>query len=118
MRKFRLKKEAVPFFKEEHAKAIYDWSTWEHLQVDDRALEEVEDAYLSYGMKSGESSSSLCGWNAERGAEFNFTIHFPSVTYQEHDKFSKGRTVRDLMDRIQKEVNNFYLDFANKKTDQ
>lgn len=113
MKKFRLKPEAVPFFKESHATAIYNWDTWNSLNVDMKALEEIEDAYLKFGHeKDGSNSSSLSGWD-EKGSKFHFTIHFPSVTFRDHDKFSNGKVVRELMNKIQRDVNDFYLSFNN-----
>lgn len=113
MRKFRLKKEAVPFFKEEHATEIYCFDLWEDLNVDLKALEEVEEAYISYGHEKG-NTSSLCGWG-ENGSHFNFTINFPSAKNFEHDKFSKGRVTRALMSNIQNEVDRFYSQFTQNK---
>lgn len=115
MKKFRLKSEAVPFFKEDHATAIYEWTTWDSLGVDKRALEEVEDAYITFGHeKEGSNSSSLSGWN-DKGSRFHFTIHLPSVTFREHNHFTNGKIVRDLMNKIQRDVNDFYLSFNNSK---
>jgi len=110
MRKFRLKKEAVKFFKDKHATAIYSLDTWEDIQVDIEALEEVEDAYVFPGIKMSENSSSLSGWD-EKGSHFHFTIVFPSVKHSEHDKFSKGKISRELLDKIQRDVNDFFEQF-------
>jgi len=115
MKNYRLKKEAVQFFLDKHATAIYDQDKWEDLGVDIKALEEVEDAYISYGHKINSTSSSLCGWD-ENGSHFHFTIHFPSVKFSEHDKFSKGKISRDLMNTIQSNLNYFYSQFAKDDT--
>ena len=48
MKKYRLKKEAVPFFVDKLATAIYDWDVWQKYNVDDKALDEVEDARIEY----------------------------------------------------------------------
>ena len=110
MRKFRLKKEALKFFKEQHATSIYSFDTWQDLQVDKEALEEVEDAYVFHGVKMNENSSYVSGWD-EKGAHFHFTIVFPSVKHMEYDKFSKGKISRELLDKIQRNVNDFYEQF-------
>lgn len=116
MKKYRLKKEAVPFFKESLANDIYDWETWQSLQVDDKALEEVGDPFIKYGhwykLESGTPAGVTSGWDKE-GSHFHFTIHFPSVKFGQHDKFSNGRVVRGLMDRIQSIIDNHYRDFNN-----
>lgn len=61
MKKYRLKKEAVPFFVDKLATAIYDWDVWQKYNVDDKALEEVEDARIEYGIKTSESGATLGG---------------------------------------------------------
>lgn len=112
MKKFRLKKEATPFFKEDLATSIYDYETWtKNLNVDPKALEEVEPAYITFGHQNlNGNGSSLCGWD-DSGSHFYFTLKFPSIKYLEHDKFSKGRVTRELMNEIQNCVNNFYENF-------
>lgn len=119
MEKYRLKKEAVPFFRKDLATAVYDWVTWtKTYNVDEKALEEVEDCFVSYGFET-KTGTSLCGWGnpdsnnekTKKGAHFHFTIHFPSMKNQEYDLFSKGKLSRDLMDRIQAVLNQFYSEF-------
>lgn len=121
MKKYRLKTEAVKFFKKELSCSIYDLDTWtKTYNVDESALELVEDCFISYG-REDEIGSSLCGWgnpnNEKRkthiGAHFHFTLHFPSMKYQEYDRFEKGKLTRNLMDRIQTVVNSFYESFNN-----
>ena len=112
MRKYRLKKEAVPFFVDKLATAIYDWDVWQKYNVDDKALEEVEDARIEYGIKTSESGATLGGWD-KNGMTLCFTLVFPSMKYHEHDVFSKGKMVRELMNRLQREANNFLMDFYN-----
>jgi hypothetical protein len=114
MKMYRLKKEAVEFFQEKHATAIYSADTWDSLQVDAIALEEVKNPYLKYGIKQSENSSTLGGWDKE-GSSFEFTIVFPSTEFHEHDKFSNGKLTRELMNKIQQQINYWYIEFANKK---
>lgn len=115
MKKYRIKEEAVPFINENHVTSIYPLDKWDELGIDINALEQVEEAYISYGIKTSEIGSSLSGWD-KKGAHFHFTIHFPSVTYAEHDKFNKGRSVRELMDRIQRDVTYYYEQFSSEDT--
>ena len=117
MKQFRLKKEAVPFFRKECATQILDLETWKEYQVDIQALEVVEDACVYYGGTNGKFKS-LCGWsdpetNEDGGAHFIFTIRFPSVKIQEYDEFSNGKIIRELMDKIQQEVSWFFNDYKN-----
>lgn len=119
MKNYRLKPEAVPFFKEKYATAIYPYDTWEGIGVDVKALDEVKDAYISYGhadQRPNGISTSLGGWGCDEGSRFHFTLHFPSMKFMEHDKFSKGRITRELMEKIQKEVNYFYSQFINEES--
>jgi len=117
MNKYRLKKEAVPFFKSDLATSIIDYDIWvNQYNIDPKALEEVAPMYIKYGIPLGESGNSLSGWN-ELGKHFHFTIYFPNVEYSESDKFGNGRIVRELMDKIQVNINNFYEEFANKEID-
>lgn len=111
MKKYRLKKEAVPFILEKHATSIYSLDTWEGIGIDIKALEEVEPLHITYGRKIGEHGSTLSGWSEKDGTTFEFTLHFPSVTFYEHDKFSKGRITRELMSSIQHKINDFYENF-------
>lgn len=118
MNKYRLKKEAVPFFKENLATSILDYSTWvDSYNVDPEALEKVEPMYIKYGISTGENSSNLSGWD-EDGKHFHFTIYFPDVKYSESDKFGNGKIVRELMDKIQNNINDFYEQFANKTEEE
>lgn len=114
MNNYRLKPEAIPFFKEKHATTIQSFDYWENLGVDTKALEEVEDAYITYGHQDKNNrSASLSGWSADNGHHYHFTLHFPSVKYQEHDEFGNGKTIRGLMDKIQNQMNYFYSEFMN-----
>lgn len=121
MKKYRLKKEAVPFFKKELACAVKDWDFWtKTYNVDPSAIEEVEDCFITYGIEY-KIGTSLAGWgnpnsNTDKnkiGSHFCFTVHFPSMKYYEHDKFTNGKMSRDLMNSIQRAVCQFYDSFNN-----
>ena len=115
MKVFRLKKEAVPFFKEAIATAIMPLDSWaEAYHINEAALEEVKPVYIKYGHDSKpsehSSSTSLCGWD-ENGSHFHFTIYFPSAKYKEYDKFNKGKIVREMMDKIQSSIDSYFINF-------
>lgn len=113
MKLYRLKKEAVQFFKKDIATSINNQSTWLANNVDMNALEVVEDAFISYGhAHQNKNSTTLSGWGAEDGAKFHFTINFPSVKHCEFDKFSSGKVTRELMNKIQDIINNHYVNFS------
>ena len=54
MKKYRLKTEAVPFFVDKLATAICDMQTWKEYKVDEKALEEVEEARIEYGKNKND----------------------------------------------------------------
>lgn len=110
---YRLKKEAVPFFNDELARTIKTMDRWRELGADDNALEKVEDVYVSSGIQTSENASSVAGWSQKYGSHFHFTINFPSVKWEENDRFTNGKHSRELMDKIQRAVSDFYLDFVN-----
>ena len=107
------------FFKSDLSTRILDFIDWEKNNVDINALEEVKDIYIKYGHENQRkdiTSSSLSGWS-EKGSRFHFTIHFPSIKFSEHDKFSKGKITRKLMDEIQRVSDRFFEDFVNNDLD-
>lgn len=114
MKKFRLKKEAVQFFMEKYATSIMTLNEWEKKGVDKIALDEVEPLRIEYGFPISKNGTSLNGWD-ENGSHFHFTLIFPSVKFNEHDKFTDGKLTRVLMNRIQSVLNEFYAEFVNNK---
>lgn len=112
---YRLKKAVVPFIKEEHATRIYSLDTWESLQIDIKALEEVKPIFISYGIQSSGNSHNLGGWSQQDGGDFQFTIHFPDLKHSDYDKLSNGRMTRELMDKMQDTINYFYRDFLDNR---
>lgn len=116
---YRLKHEAVEFFDEKHATQIKPLGFWEGMGLDLKALEKVEEAYITYGHQNDNDgkfqSSHLSGWDVEKGQHFRFTINFPSVKFEESDRFSNGKVVRELMERIQSNINHFMRDYYESK---
>ncbi len=112
MKNYRLKKEAYPFFKEHLATTIESWDFWKDHNVHEDAIEEVEEVNIVYGHRNN-SSNHKAGWREKEGTHFHFTINYPSMKYQEYDKFSNGQVIRALMDKFQRVANQFYQDFAN-----
>jgi len=107
---YRLKQEAVPFFKEKYAKAIYIFDVWDKIGVDIVALEKVEECFISYGHESNKGSS-LAGWEDGKGSRFHFTLNFPSMKFKEHDKFSNGKVIREMMNQVQSQLDYLYTSF-------
>lgn len=117
MKKYRLKKEALPFFKNELRNKIEYLHEWDKHKVDVYALEEVEPVHIMYG-HSNESQNynytSLSGWD-EKGTKLHFTIVFPSFDFRQNDVFTKGASIRDLMNEMQELVNEFVDEFNLEK---
>lgn len=119
MKYYRLKPASVPFFNDKYATKIQSFEYWEKMGIDDKALDVVEDAFISYGHqdKKSDRSSSLRGWDPENGQKFHFTIHFPSMKFEESDRFSNGKIVRELMESIQSNINHFMSDYYDGKNE-
>ena len=116
MKNYRLKKEAFKFFKEKLATQIQSLDYWERHGEEKLALEEVEDGYVSFGHQDRDKKgTSLNGWSQDNGSHFHFTINFPSMKYNEYDKFKDGKVIRELMNKIQDNVNYFLSDFVNEE---
>lgn len=102
--------------------------------MDENALEEVQEAYITYGAKRYSKyatdgiSNDLGGWsNPENdkyrkdgaaGGTFVFSIHFPSMKLMEHDHFCKGRLMAGLMDKIQAAADRYFQDYVNGDLDE
>jgi len=105
---FRLKKEARQFFSDSMAKEIAKKNYWEENNVHNNLLEQVENIYVDYGIRTSENSKQLCGWSSNFGgtpsAEFRFTLKVVDIDNEQY------RTVNipDLMDAIQKTANKFF----------
>ena len=126
-RPHRLKKEALKFFKEDLATKIMNPEDWKkYYNIDENALEEINKPIITYGIESSEDTCSLAGWsnpegaaihaNKIEGAHFCFTIHFESMKCREYDLFSKGRVMRDFMERLQNEADRYFQQFVEGKT--
>ena len=107
--KFRLKKEALPFFEEKYATSIYDYETWNSLKVSQNALEKVEPVFITYGIKDSDQMNSTSGWSSEnykdKGSRFHFTVNIPSHNNDEYRAFAKENNIRNLLDEIQQLIN-------------
>ena len=134
-RPHRLKKEALPFFKEDLSRETHNIEEWKRLfNIDENALEEIKEPVITcghhtYGKDGLPVTATLAGWeNPENsaakehkrigGTHYCFTIHFPSVKWEEHDKFMKGRMVRELLDRLQQEADRYFMDFLDNFTNK
>lgn len=118
---YRLKEEAQPYFKDKLQTEIRDINFWSQIGAKEEALEIVEEAYIKYGHESESGGSThTCGWsnpdnNTDGGTRLNFTVIFPSIKYKEHNEFTKGKMVRQLMDSFQSQANYHMNQFLEEK---
>lgn len=113
MKKYRLKKEAIPYFRTKLATTIWDYSQWQEIGVDNVALEEVEPCHIEYGHRTGSDTKRLSGFDSDDGGRFRFTIVFPSMKHKEYNEFSKGKLMGDLMRHMQELANRYFEDYVN-----
>jgi hypothetical protein len=109
------------------AREVYDLDTWKKYNIDEKALEEVEEPFITYGHKTSDNCTTLGGWsNPENenykkdksaGGTFYFAIHFPSMKFEENDRFSKGRIIAGLMDRIRRTADSYFTQFVSDELD-
>ena len=135
-RPHRIKKEALKFFKKDLSTKILSVEDWKKkYNIDEEALEEIKEPYITYGrdeLRETYESGSLAGWRNDANdaakdkdnerrpygrAYFCFTLNFPSVRYEEHDRFQKGRLLQGLMRRLQREADNYFQQFAADELD-
>lgn len=104
MKKYRLKEEAVPFFKDKLKNHIGDWTYWEDYNVDGKALEEVEDAYVEYGIKDKNGTGHLSGWSENNGA---FIFEYGNNATYSFSEYTSGLAV-NLKDSVSYQTKNSY----------
>lgn len=109
MKRYRLKRNAVPYFDDKYADKIYSYNVWEKDNISINALEEVEPIYISYGFDK-KGYTDLSGWSNDDGAHFHFTINFPLTNLKEYNLI-KTR-MPDIMRDIQNIVNQKTKDFT------
>jgi len=99
---FRLKRDACKYFDEDFAIRISPICDWDFWTINRNAIEEIEGAYISFGIKKEPHSvsRSLSGWNDENGSVFHFTINVPFFTMKEHEDINNEMKIRAIMDKI------------------
>jgi hypothetical protein len=106
---FRLKKEAVPFFKKRFAAKIKPFDFWDSHKIDMAALEEVKTPYISFGHVWNDSTTKLARWCSKNGSEIHFTLNFNGMSMQEHDLFTDENNIRNLMEHVEESMVAFYF---------
>ncbi len=112
MTKYKLKKKARQFFDEKFHEKIFSLEFWQKETISINLLEEVENVYVDYGIKSSELGTSLKGWDSNNGnpkAQFHFTVNVNEISNKNYDRVK----IPELMDEMQKVLNKFFKRFTN-----
>ncbi len=112
MNKYRLKKDARQFFDEKFHDKISSLEFWEKEIISINLLDEVENVYVEYGIKSSENGTSLKGWGDGYGnpkAQFHFTVNVKDISCKKYDTVK----IPELMDEMQKVLNRFFKRFTD-----
>lgn len=107
MKMYKLKKEAKIFFKHDLHEKIKSIEFWNNEKIHENLLQEVDNVFVEYGIKTSECSSQLKGWNSNDGnpkAHFHFTVHVSNIDSERYDKVS----IPEMMDEMQKVVNKYF----------
>ncbi len=113
MKKFRLKRDAVPFFNEKYAAEVQEFYVWESWKIDINALEEVENVFMTYGHKTSKNATSLCEWGNKDGAKFFFTLHLPTMNKRQYENFKQPKAIRQFMNDCQEMANIYFEGLDN-----
>ena len=112
MGKYKLKKEARQFFDEKYHTKIYPLSIWEKELISINLLDEVENVYVDYGVKTSPNSSNLSGWSSNDGnpkAHFEFTVNVLDIENRSYESVK----VAEVIDEIQKVLNKYFKRYVN-----
>ena len=105
MEKYKLKVDARRFFNDKYYKLNEPLEYWDKLKIPIQLLDEVDLVYVDYGIKTNESSQTLCGYKLEY-SHFNFKLVLDNITYKKYNSVE----IHKLMDEIQKVTNKYFKD--------
>ena len=120
MDKYRLKKEAVPFFNEKLASEIHPYKFWEDKNIDFNALELLIETYIESGHYDSKHTKSICGWKSKdsdtgmSSARFHFTAYINGIENLDYNNINNERSIRDLMDQLNNALDDWYQDFQRR----
>lgn len=94
---FRLKREAVPFFKDIYTTDVGSWETWMARGISENALEELPKVYMSYGHKDG-NHTSLCSheWK-DSSAKFKFELNITDVSADLYGELKSEKNIAEMI---------------------
>ena len=113
MKKFRLKRDAVPFFNKKYTTEVQEFDVWKSWKIDINALEEVESVFMTYGHKTSENVNSMCEWGNKDGAKFFFTLNLPTMSRGQFEAFKQPKVLRQFMNDCQKTANIYFEGLDN-----
>lgn len=109
MEKYRLKKEALPFFDEKYHCQIGDLKYWNCHDINRNAIEKVENCRVEYGHIKDIGTTQLCGWrSSEAECHFNFRVVVPDSTSDLYQRLRRDDAIRDIMNVIQNDLNLYF----------
>lgn len=114
MKKYRLKKQARQFFKEDYARKVEEMEIWQSNNIHENLLEEVEPVYVKYGKRFSDNTADLSGWSSNDGspeAHFHFTVFANNMSHKDYEMFP----VSDLMSEMQNLINAFFSPYVEVK---
>lgn len=112
MIKYKLKKEARQFFKNDLHEKIYTLETWNKQGMPINILDEVDRVHIEYGIKTSEHGTDLKGWSSNDGnpkGHFHFTVNVSDIDNDKYEDIS----VPKLMDEMQKVINSFFKQYLD-----
>ena len=111
MAKYKLKKEARQFFDEKFHEKIYPLDVWKKEVISIKLLDEVDNVYIDFGIKSSESGTSLQGWCSDNGnpkAHFHFTVNVTDISNSNYESVN----IPHVMDEMQKMLNKYFKTYT------
>ncbi len=109
MEKFKLKDAAIPFFSYHLKRKVETIEFWDKNHVSIEALEKVDSVFVTYGIKTSDISTSMCGWTGEdKMGQFHFTLNILDMDNSLYNTLSKDEQLMTrLMSKIQSSVSEF-----------
>ena len=109
MKNYKLKEKAVPFFDHWLSRKVETLDFWGKNHVLIQALEEVEDVYITYGIKVNEISTDLSSHDGTlKLGKLHFTLNISDLSGKNYNSLtSESENLRKLMAAIQNTVTDF-----------
>jgi len=114
-KKFKLKESVMNCFTHRLHDKRENFKYWNDIGVSGNSLEETKEVHISYGIKTSESSTSLCGWNgAKKKGEFCFTLNIEDFSGKKYKELKDPEVLYSLINELE-EVSNKFINNLNSK---